>query len=248
MNVVYNTKKPPFDNDKVRRAFNFAFNRASYLDSQRGDAVAGGVMPPPPYSPFGLPPEELAKLPGWGRPERDKAEARRLLREAGFGPEHPLTVPITARGIPLYQDLAVWMAGELKEVGVIATLDVAESTQFFARMARRDFLVAANVTGTGSGDPDAILFENYLCGSPRNYSDYCNPEVQKLIEEQSQELDTARRVVLVRNIDRRLQTDAARTILGQIVDYAMYWPYVKGYVPHNSIFNYGRMQDVWLDK
>jgi len=28
----------------------------------------------------------------------------------------------------------------------------------------------------------------------------------------------------------------------------MYWPYVKGLVPHNNIFNYGRMQDVWMDK
>jgi hypothetical protein len=52
----------------------------------------------------------------------------------------------------------------------------------------------------------------------------------------------------VRAIDRRLQADAARTILRQIVDYAMYWPSVKGYVPHHSIFNYGRIQDVWLDK
>jgi hypothetical protein len=52
----------------------------------------------------------------------------------------------------------------------------------------------------------------------------------------------------VRAIDRRLQTDAARTIHRQIVDYAMYWLYVKGYVPHHSIFNYGRMPDVWLDK
>ena len=26
------------------------------------------------------------------------------------------------------------------------------------------------------------------------------------------------------------------------------WPYVKNLVPHNALYNYGRMQDVWLDK
>ena len=26
------------------------------------------------------------------------------------------------------------------------------------------------------------------------------------------------------------------------------WPYVKNLVPHNSLYTYGRMQEVWLDK
>ncbi len=247
-NIVYNTKKPPFDNLKARQAVNYALDRAAFLETQRGDVIAGGVLVPPPYAPWGLPLAELKKLPGWGDPGRDKAQARKLLQEAGYGPDHPLTIPITARGISMYQDMAVWMAGQLKEVGVVATLDVAETAQFFARVARRDYIIAANVTGTGSGDPDANFYENYSCGSPRNYSDYCNSEMQKLIDEQSQELDKNRRLTLVHEIDRRLQTDVARTLLGQTVDYAMHWPYVKGYVPHHSIFTYGRMQDVWLDR
>jgi hypothetical protein len=31
-------------------------------------------------------------------------------------------------------------------------------------------------------------------------------------------------------------------------EYFAHWPYVKNLVAHNSLYNYGRMQDVWLDK
>jgi hypothetical protein len=66
--------------------------------------------------------------------------------------------------------------------------------------------------------------------------------------QESQEANPKKRLTLVRAIDSRLQTEGAKPILGHIMDYMMYWPYVKGITPHNNIYNYGRMQDVWLDK
>ena len=35
--------------------------------------------------------------------------------------------------------------------------------------------------------------ENYKCGSSRNYTDYCSEETDRLIDQQSQELDRTRR-------------------------------------------------------
>ena len=32
------------------------------------------------------------------------------------------------------------------------------------------------------------------------------------------------------------------------LDYVSHWPYVHNWIPHNDIYNYGRMQDVWRDK
>jgi len=40
----------------------------------------------------------------------------------------------------------------------------------------------------------------------------------------------------------------ARPMLGWRKKYFTQWPYVKNLVPHNALYNYGRMQDVWLDK
>jgi hypothetical protein len=46
--------------------------------------------------------------------------------------------------------------------------------------------------------------ENFKCASPRNDADDCNPTVDKGIEEQSQILDAAKRMLLVHKIDKRL--------------------------------------------
>ena len=85
--------------------------------------------------------------------------------------------------------------------------------------------------------------------SPRNYSGYCNEQVMKMIEAQSQEIDPKKRLALVNEIDRKLQADGARPILGWAKQYYVHWPHVKGWAIHdNSIYNVSRRQDVWLDR
>ena len=78
--------------------------------------------------------------------------------------------------------------------------------------------------------------------------DYCDEQVDRLIEAQSQELDRAKRLKLVWEIQRKLEADVARPMLGWRKEYFTQWPYVKNLVPHNALYNYGRMQEVWLDK
>ena len=72
--------------------------------------------------------------------------------------------------------------------------------------------------------------------------------MDKLIDQQSQELDRNKRFKLVAEIQKRLEADVARPMLGWRKEYFAHWPHVKGLVAHNSLYNYGRMQDVWLDK
>ncbi len=49
-------------------------------------------------------------------------------------------------------------------------------------------------------------------------------------------------------IQRRLEEDVAKPMLGWRNDYFAAWPYVRNLVPHYSIYNFGQMQEVWLDK
>jgi ABC-type transport system substrate-binding protein len=97
-------------------------------------------------------------------------------------------------------------------------------------------------------DPDAVFNELYGCGSPRNYSRYCDDTLTRLIDQQSQELDPVKRVALVQEIQRRLASASASPVLGWRLDYFTAWPYVKNLVPHHSIYSWGRLQDTWLDK
>ncbi len=248
-NVVLNHKRAPFDNVTVRRAVSFALDRRAYVQGVRQNgAVVGAALMPPPFGAWGLPEKELRALPGYRDPQRDKAEARRLLAAAGFGPAKPLRVELVTRALPIYVDLASFVVDQLKHVGVEATLKQIETAQYFPALARRDYQIGANLTASGTDDPDGYLYENYRCGSSRNYTDYCSEEVDRLIGLQSQELDRGKRLKLVWEIQRKLEADVARPMLGWRNEYFVQWPYVRNLVPHNSLYNYGRMQEVWLDR
>ncbi|HEX7926958.1 MAG TPA: ABC transporter substrate-binding protein, partial [bacterium] len=248
-NILLNHKKPPFDNPKLRRAVNLAMNRAEMIKVvHEGGAVPGAANLPLPYGKWGLTKAELEKMPGYGDPAKNKAEARKILAELGYGPNNPLKVTVSTRAIAIYVDTATWVIAQLKDVGIEATLEQFETSVWHPKLTRREFQIATNLTGVAVDDADGNYFENYTCGSPRNYTDYCNPDVDKKMKVASQETNPAKRLQLIRAIDMQLQMEGARPILAHQLDYFSYWPYVKNLVPHHNIYNYGRMQNVWLDK
>jgi len=249
-NVLVNFKKAPFNDVRVRRAINLALDRKAYLVGPRqGAATFGGALLPRPAGVWGLSASEVAKLPGMGDAKKQKADAKKLLAEAGFTAANPLKMTVSTRALAIYVDTASWMVDQLEQVGVQATLEQIETGVWHPKMTRLEYQVALNLTGVGVDDPDAQLFENYHCGSQRNFSGYCSEEIDKLMAQQSQMLDKAKRLALVNEIDRKLQADAARPILGWGKQYEVHWPYVKGWAVHeNSIYNVSRRQDVWLDK
>jgi peptide/nickel transport system substrate-binding protein len=119
---------------------------------------------------------------------------------------------------------------------------------WYAKAARRDYLIGSNQTAAFIDDPDAQLYENYTCNSIRNYTSYCNPELEKKFDRQSAEDDDAARRKLVQEIDVQLQHEVARPYLLYRYNYYAHWPFVKNWIPHISAYNSWRMQEVWLDK
>ena len=182
------------------------------------------------------------------KPADEKAKATKLLAEVGFSPQNPLRVEMVTRAIAIYVDMASFVINELKQVGIEATLKQIESAQWHALASRGDYQIGANLTGVGPDDPDANFYENYECGSPRNYTKYCNEQLAKMIDTQSQETDSKKRLALVHDIQKRLEADAARPMLDWRLDYFVVWPHVKNLIPHQSIYNFGRMQEVWRDR
>jgi peptide/nickel transport system substrate-binding protein len=248
-NIVLNHKRAPFDNLAVRRAVSLSMNRRAAVESVRhGGAVMGAAMMPKPLGIWGLPDADLRALPGYRAPAQDQAEARRLLAAAGFGPGKPLRVELVTRTLPIYLDLASFVADQLHHVGIEATVKQVDSAAWFPALARRDYQIGANLTAGGFDDPDAYFYENYKCGASRNYTDFCNEQVDRLIDAQSQELDRAKRLKIVWEIQRRLEAEVARPMLGWRKEYFAQWPHVRNLVPHNALYNYGRMQEVWLDR
>ena len=94
-----------------------------------------------------------------------------------------------------------------------------------------------------------MFYQNYVCGSKRNYTGYCDHEVDKLIDQQSMEADPEKRKQMVWEIDHKLQEDMARPIIYHLRDGTCWQPQVKGLTMMvNSQYNGWRLEDVWLDK
>src|SRR5262249_21203964 len=98
--VVFNTKRAPFDDVRVRRALSLAIDRwgaAQRLQATTFFKYVGGLMRP--GATMATAEAELTTLPGFGRDvAAARAEARRLLAEAGV---QDLKVDILVRGIPM---------------------------------------------------------------------------------------------------------------------------------------------------
>ena len=171
------------------------------------------------------------------------------MKKAGYGPDKHLSIKISTRGISLYKDPAVILAGQLKDIWIDAEVEIIETSQWYPKIQRKNYSVGLNTTGNGVDDPDQNYFENFSCKSERNYTGYCNPEIEKLMEKQSSITNLEERRKLVWEIDRKLLEDNARPIVMWNRASTCMHPYVKGYVANvNSVYNGFRFEDVWLDK
>jgi peptide/nickel transport system substrate-binding protein len=248
-NIIMNIKKPPFDNMKARLAVSHAIDRRALIQGvYQGGGVVGAAMAPRPHALWSMSEKDLMTLPGYGNPAEEKAKAKKMMAELGFSPEKPLKVEMVTRAIAIYVDMASFVINELKQIGIDATLKQIETAQWHAMAVRGEYQIGANLTGLGADDPDGNFYENFACGSPRNYTHYCNEQVMKMIDQQSQEVDQKKRLQIVSAIQKKLEEEAARPILSWRIDYYTHWPHVKGLIPHNNSYNFGRMQEVWRDK
>ena len=250
-NLIVNRDVPPFDNPEIRRAMALTLDRKAFVDIlYEGQADIGGTMLPPPQGVWGLPPEILKTIPGYGPDvKKNRDEARKLMQKSGYGPAKRLKIKVSTRNIPIYRDPAVILIDQLKEIFIDGELDVVETATWHSKVTRKDYSVGLNLTGNAVDDPDQNFYENYACGSERNYTGYCNKDLQKLFDQQSAESDADKRRKLVWDIDRKLQEDVARPMILHSRAGTCWQPHLKGMTMMvNSSYNGYRYEDLWLDK
>ena len=250
-NLMVNRDKAPFDNAEVRRAMALALDRQAFVKIlSEGQNAVGGALLPGPEGIWGMPKDILETIPGYGSDVgKARDEARAIMQKLGYGPEKRIAIKVSTRNIPFYRDPAVILIDQLKAIYFEGELDVVETALWHAKVSRKDFAVALNLTGSGIDDPDQQFYENYACGSQRNYSNYCSPEIDALVDKQSIEPDFEKRRKMVWEIDRRLQEDLARPIIMHNKGGTCWAPKVKNVVLMvNSIYNGWRLEDVWLEK
>jgi peptide/nickel transport system substrate-binding protein len=249
--LIINRDKAPFDNPELRRAMSLTLDRKAFIDIiTDGQGDIGGTMLPAPEGVWSMPPDLLKTLPGYD-PDiaKNRADARQIMQKVGYGPDKRLPVTVSTRNIPPYRDAAVILIDQLKEIYIDGVLEAVDTTQWYPRIMRKDFTVGLNVSESAVDDPDQQFYENYVCTAERNYTGYCSPELDKLVDQQSAEPDKEKRKQLVWEIERRLAEDGARPVIFYPRQATCRHPQVKGMTMMvNSIYNGYRYEDLWLDK
>ncbi len=248
LTIAFNHEKKPFDDPRVRRALSLAIDRreaAQVLSQFTEYGTVAGLSQP--GAPFAMPEAELEKVPGYGRDvERSRAEARRLLREAGV--PDGFAFPFTNRAITGAQRVGVYVIDQWRKIGLQPTHRALETGPYFAALRAGDFDAGIDFSCDFADEPDLQLTK-YLSSdrSPINYARYTDRTLDELYDRQSREQNPERRKQLVWEFERRELGEMAHqvVILGQVRNVAL-WDHVKGWKVTPSHYLNQDLATVWL--
>ena len=225
--VAINHEKKPFDDKRVRRALTLALDRhqASKALSQIAivKEVAGVQVP---GTPFATPPAELNKLAGyWTDIEKARAEARRLLKEAGVPEGFSFT--FTNRGIPMpYEPLGVWLIDQWRRIGLKVEQRVIEPAGYYGVIRKGDAEVFMDFQCGYIVEPDLDMYKFLSTDrNPANYGRYKDPVLDELYDKQSRATTIEERKRLVREFEKRLLDEEAHYLM------TLQWHRI---IPHSS--------------
>jgi len=249
--VAINHEKKPFDDKRVRRALTLALDRhqASKALSQIAivKEVAGVQVP---GTPFATPPEELNKLAGyWTDIEKSRAEARRLLKEAGVPEGFSFT--FTNRGIPMpYEPLGVWLIDQWRRIGLNVQQQVIEPAAYYGVIRKGDAQVFMDFQCGYIVEPDLDMYKFLSTErNPANYGRYKDPVLDDLYDRQSRATNPEERKRLVREFEKRLLDDEARYLMTlqwhRIIPHSAK---VKGWTVTPSHYLNNTLDTVWLSE
>jgi oligopeptide transport system substrate-binding protein len=221
--IGFNTQVPPFDDRRVRQAFNYAVNKEAIVRdlTRMGNIVAAGALPP------GMPGHD-PELQGY---PYDPAQAKRLLAEAGYpnGVGFP-TVQLWSfqKTESVKADLAAYQR-YLADLGVRVELQFAPDwPTYHAMLAQGQLPMFRLAWYADIPDPDNVLSLLLFSGSPTNRTFYRNPRVDQLLEQARKELHEVQRVALYREVERIVHADAPWIAQRHDVFEYLYQPYVQG--------------------
>ncbi len=237
--ISINVKRKPFDDWRVRAAINMAINREMLVEkiTRGGEPVAYNVVPP-----------GTSNFPGGNHfafkatpyPAR-LAQAQRLMRDAGYGPDRKAEVTYairsTAPGNARAEAVAIQQALALIYVNIsILPFDAAI---FYDTIQQHDFDLAQ--AGWQADFDDAATFlELFQTGGGNNWGQYSNPEFDALLAASQQALDIQSRGEKLAAAEALVLKDNAVMPLYFGINTNLVRPYVKGWIANKMEINRSR--------
>ena len=208
--IWFNHKKKPFDDVRVRRALTLAIDRWGSAPALSKIAlvktVGSIVFPGAPLAPNK---DELSSIAGFSPDiERSRAEARRLLKEAG---QEDLTFELLNRNVDQpYMYNGTWAIDQWSKIGVHVTQKVVPTGPWFQAFRSGDF--SAGLAGNCNAVVNPLIdVATYLPVSvnPRNYGYYEDPQELDIYNRMLHETDLPRQRALMLQYVRRVMDEEA---------------------------------------
>jgi peptide/nickel transport system substrate-binding protein len=248
--VTPNHQRKPFNDARVRRALSLALDRwnsAPALSRISIMRTVGGIVFP--NSPLAASKEELQQIAGfWPDIEKSRAEAKRLLKEAG---QENLNFELLNRNVDQpYKFQANWVIDDWSKIGIKVTQRVLPTGPYGEAIREGQF--DAFIDGECQNIVNPLLDgTKYLphSVSDANYGFYEDPAEVELYDRMLREPDTAKQRQLMRQFEKRVLDDEAHEIFllwrYRIVPYRNY---VKGWKIGPSHYVNQDLATIWLDK
>ena len=248
--VTANHARKPFDDARVRRALTLAIDRwhgALPMSRITVSRTVGGIVFP--GSPLAASKEELEQIAGyWPDIDKSRAEARRLLKEAGA---EGLTFELLNRNVDQpYKFNGTWVIDEWSKIGVRATQRVLPTGPYTEALRHGDFAVAIDAECQNIVNPllDGTKYLPHSV-SDENYGNYEDPAEVEIYERMLRETDFARQRDLMRQFEKRvLDTEAHEAFLLWRYRIVPYRSYVKGFRISPSHYVNQDLATIWLDR
>jgi peptide/nickel transport system substrate-binding protein/oligopeptide transport system substrate-binding protein len=219
--LAFNTRKPPFDDVRVRRALSMAIDRGWIATRLMGTGETGALGLVPPVL-GGRDPDVFAT------PDRSAA-IRRLLAKAGYGPEHPLVFDVRFNSGGDHRRIAVVLAAMWRPYGVEARLLNSEAALHFAALRLGDFQLARSGWIADVPRPENFIAVHLGGAGAVNYSGYADAEYDRLVAQALDTVDPIARAALLRTAEERLLRAAPILPIYHYVSRSLVAPDVRGW-------------------
>ena len=229
-----NNQKAPFTDVRVRTALKLALDRDIIVNKVKNQGDLPAYSYTPPYT-------DGMKLvePEWFKWSQEKRneEAKKLLAEAGYTADKPLTFSLLYNTSDLHKKLAIAVASIWKKnLGVNVKLENQEWKTFLDTRHQGTFDVARAGWCADYNEPTSFL-NTMLSDSSNNTAHYKSPAFDKLIGETLKVADDAQRADLYAKSEQQLDKDSAIVPVYYYVNARLVKPWVGGYTGKDPLDN-----------
>ena len=252
LNIVPNNKVKPFNDARVRRALTLAIDRwggSNYLSKIAIVRTVGGIVYP--SHPLAATKSELHKLAGfWPDLKKSRAEAKRLLKEAGYPNGFSFTFHNRAVDQP-YKIVGTWLIDQWRQIGLKVKQRTQPTSQFYATLRRKkDFDVSMGFNCQSVVNPllDVSMYQSDdVAGN--NSAGYQDRVLDKLFDKMNRSGDPAEQRSLMRQYEKRAIHEKAYQFP------TMWWfrivlhrTAVKGWKTSPSHYLNVDLSNIWLEE